>query len=103
MIEEINATELNLTGNMRTKQEFAEQKIRLPDHAIAHLLGISVSEYQHLSHKPLKASKDSKGNIIEFYMQISSNNDPEVMAKISPDLGNIVWFERDVVENSCTK
>ncbi|WP_118951608.1 hypothetical protein [Taibaiella helva] len=103
MIEETNTTQLNLTRSMRTKQEFAEQKIRLPDHALAHLLGLSLSEYKHLSHKPLKASKDSRGNIIEFYMQISNNNNPEVMAKIGLDLNNIVWFERDEVESCYTK
>ena len=86
---------------MLTRQESAEQKIRLPDKAMAHLLGISVAEYQHLSHKPLQASKDAKGNIIEFFMQISNNNVPEVMAKISPGIGNIVWFDRHEVEN-CT-
>jgi hypothetical protein len=84
---------------MHIKNEIAEHKTRLTEQAIARLLGISLPEYRHLSHKPLKAAKDLKGNIVEFYMQISNNNEPEVISKINPSVGNIVWFTRQQVES----
>lgn len=84
---------------MNIRREIAEDKIRLPEQALAKLLGISLAAYRRLSHKPLKASKDLKGNIVEFYMQISNNNDPLVIAKINPSVGNIVWFTRQQVED----
>lgn len=83
---------------MNIRHEVAEDKIRLPEQALAKLLGISLAEYRKLSHKPLKASKDMKGNIVEFYMQISNNNEQSVIAKINPSVGNIAWFTRQQVE-----
>lgn len=83
---------------MHNKNEVAEHKLRLPEQALAKLLGISLPEYRKLSHKPLKPSIDLKGNIVEFYMQISNNNEQDVLTKINPSIGNIVWFSRQEVE-----
>lgn len=69
--------------------EFRKQ---LTKEAIAGLLKIPVTEYHHLSHKPLQAFCDLKGKVIEFYIHISSNNHPQILNKLQLDKRNFVCF-----------
>lgn len=82
---------------MIMSHEVPEQHIRLPDKAIAALLGISLDEYLALSHKPLQEFRDMSGRIIEFYMHVSPNNDQKVLNKLKIDHSNFVRFRPEEV------
>lgn len=71
---------------------------KLSDESIVKILGITLEEYKTLSHKPLKAFLDLRGNIREYYMQISTNNNPEVLKKLSIDKRNLVRFRPEDVK-----
>ncbi len=70
---------------------------KLSDESIVKILGITLEEYKALSHKPLKTFLDLQGNIREYYIQVSTNNDPEVLKKLSMDKRNLVRFKPEDV------
>lgn len=74
-----------------------DYKVRLTDKAIARLLGITMDEYHILSHRPIEANTDIKGEITEFYIHISSNNTPELLSKLNCDASNFVRFKPEEV------
>lgn len=74
-----------------------EQNIRLPDSAIAQLLGLSLNEYHKLSHMPLEDFRDIEGRIISFSMHISPNNDQDLLQKLNLDRSNFVRFKAEEV------
>lgn len=74
-----------------------EQNIRLPDSAIARLLGLSLDEYHKLSHKPMEDFRDSEGKVIAFQMHISPNNDQNILDKLNLDHSNFVRFKAEEV------
>ena len=82
---------------MKRTEEIPEFRIRLPDMAIATLLGLSLAEYLLLSHKPIDAFTDINGNVTEFYIQVSPNNDPEILEKLSLDKSGFVRFAPEEV------
>jgi hypothetical protein len=82
---------------MNRIEEVPEFRIRLPDKAIATLLGLTLAEYLLLSHKPIEAFTDINGNVTEFYIQISPNNAPEILDKLSLDKNGFVRFSPDEV------
>ncbi|WP_118974620.1 hypothetical protein [Taibaiella koreensis] len=77
---------------MEKRIEVPEFRVRLPDHAIAQLLGISLSDYQVLSHRPIEAYRDVNGEIVEFYIHVSSNNSPRLLDQLNMDHSNFVRF-----------
>ena len=82
---------------MYTARSVPEQQIRLPDSAIAQLLGLSLGEYHKLIHKPMEDFKDLEGRIVAFFMHISPNNDKEILAKLKLDRSNFVRFNAEEV------
>jgi hypothetical protein len=74
-----------------------EFKLRLTDYALAELLGLSLDEFHDLSHKPIDANTDAMGKIVEFYIHVSSNNSPHLLAKLRLDKNNFVRFRPDEV------
>lgn len=74
-----------------------EQNIRLPDSAIAQLLGLSLTEYHKLSHKPMEDFRDVEGRVIAFHMHISPNNDKDILDKLKLDHSNFVRFKAEDV------
>lgn len=82
---------------MERKEEVPEFRIRLPDQVIAGLLGLTLTEYLLLSHKPIEAFTDLNGNITEFYIHVSANNSPDVLKKLKLDKSNFVRFRPEEV------
>lgn len=82
---------------MERENTVPEFRIRLPDKAIAALLGLSLTEYLLLSHRPIEAFTDINGNIIEFYIHVSSNNNPGILQKLNMDKSNFVRFAPEEV------
>ncbi|PSK94619.1 hypothetical protein [Taibaiella chishuiensis] len=82
---------------MQSVKPVPEQQIRLPDSAIAQLLGLSLGEYHKLSHRPMEDFKDIEGRVIAFFMHISPNNDKDILAKLKLDHSNFVRFKAEEV------
>lgn len=82
---------------MQSVKPVPEQQIRLPDSAIAQLLGLSLGEYHKLSHRPMEDFKDMEGRVIAFFMHISPNNDKDILAKLKLDHSNFVRFKAEEV------
>ncbi len=82
---------------MEREMSIPEYRVRLPDIEIARLLGISITDYVNLSHRPLEAFTDTQGNVIEFYIHVSSNNDPRLLSKLNLDKSNFVRFKPEEV------
>ncbi|WP_118952746.1 hypothetical protein [Taibaiella helva] len=82
---------------MEKRTEVPEYRVRLPDHAIARLLGITLSDYQLLSHRPIEAYRDIHGKIVEFYIHVSSNNSPRLLDQLNMDRSNFVRFTPEKV------
>jgi len=78
-------------------QVIPEYRIRLTDASIATLLGISVEEFHSLNHRPIEAYEDENGNIMEFYILVSSNNDPDLLSKLNSDSSNFIRFKPEDV------
>jgi hypothetical protein len=78
---------------MKRDEKVPEFRIRLPDKAIASLLGLTLSEYLLLSHKPIEAFTDINGEVTEFYIQVSPNNDPDILEKLPLDKSGFVRFK----------
>jgi hypothetical protein len=57
----------------------------LTDEAIAKLLGITLEEYQTLTHRPLEALVDDQGNVTAFCMRFSTNNNERLLSKLNID------------------
>lgn len=74
-----------------------EHRIRLTDASIAGLLGISVEELHSLKHTPIEAYEDENGKITEFYILVSSNNNPILLSKLNMDKSNFIRFNPDDV------
>lgn len=85
---------------MEKLAEVPEYRIRLPESAIANLMGLALTEYLALSHKPLEAFKDITGKIVEFYIHVSSNNDPKILDKLNLDSSNFVRFKPEMIYGS---
>lgn len=71
--------------------------IRLPDKTIAALLGISLTDYLLLVHRPLEAYTDEQGQVTEFYMHISSGNSQRILDKLNLDKSNFVRFSPEEI------
>lgn len=84
-------------NQMCPEKPIPEQHIRLPDSAIAQLLGLSLTEYHKLSHRPMEDFRDIEGRIIAFSMHISPNNDRDILAKLNLDRSNFVRFKAEEV------
>lgn len=82
---------------MERETNIPEYRVRLTDNQIAKLLGISISEYTKLSHLPLQAFTDLEGNVTEFYIHVSTNNDPELLSKLNLDKNNFVRFKPEEI------
>lgn len=82
---------------MGPERTVPEQNIRLPDSAIAQLLGLSLDEYHKLNHKPMEDTRDKEGKIIAFHMHISPNNDKNILDKLNLDHSNFVRFKAEEV------
>ena len=74
-----------------------DYRAKLNEKAMAKLLGITVAEYQSLSHKPIEAYTDISGNITEFYIHVSTNNDPGLLSKLHRDESNFIRFKPEEV------
>jgi hypothetical protein len=74
-----------------------EFKLRLTDFAIARLLGLSIEDFHRLNHRPIEANTDADGKIVEFYIQISTNNSSTLLSKLRLDKNNFVRFKPDEV------
>jgi len=70
---------------------------RIPDHAIAKLLGLSLEEYHNLNHLPLEAETDSTGEVIGFKMRVSSGNSQNLLSKLNVDKNFIVKLRPEQV------
>jgi hypothetical protein len=86
---------------MYIEREISEEKNRLwlTNKAMAALLGLSLTEYHTLSHRPLEALGDMNGNVLEFYIHISPNNKPHILNKLKIDRNNFVRFTPEEVYN----
>lgn len=84
---------------MYTERGTPEQMIRLSDKAMAALLGLSHSEYLSLSHRPIEMLEDINGNVLEFYIHISPNNEQHILNKLKIDRNNFVRFTPEEVYN----
>jgi hypothetical protein len=82
---------------MQLKPDVSEYRARLTDFAIAKLLGISLEEYGKLSHLPIDITKDIRGTIREFHIRISTNNPPELLAKLDLDSEGYVRLKPEKV------
>ena len=84
---------------MHTEGEISEQKkqVWLSDSAMATLLGLSLNEYLKLSHRPIEALEDINGNVLEFYIHVSPNNEPGILGKLKIDRSNFVRFTPEEV------
>jgi hypothetical protein len=89
---------------MYVERGISEQKnqLRLSDKAMAALLGLSLSEYLILSHRPLEAFEDINGNVLEFYIHVSPNNEAHILNKLKIDRNNFVRFTPEEIYNCCT-
>lgn len=74
---------------------------RIPDSAIAKLLGLSLEEYHKLSHLPIEPEEGPNGEIIAFHMRISSGNNPSLLSKLRLDKNHVVKFKPDEVFKVC--
>jgi hypothetical protein len=70
---------------------------RLPDSSIAQLLGITLEEYHGLSHLPIEADTDINGEIVGFYMRVSSNNNARLLSKLNHDKNYVVRLNPEQV------
>jgi hypothetical protein len=84
---------------MYLERKIREQEIRLPDKAMAALLGLSPGEYQSLSHRPLETLEDIHGNVLEYHIHISPNNEPHILNKLRVDRNNIVKLKPEEVHS----
>lgn len=84
---------------MYAEREISGQKnqVWLSDRAMAGLLGLSLNEYLTLSHRPIEALEDINGNVLEFYIHVSPNNEPDVLGKLKIDRNNFVRFTPEEV------
>jgi hypothetical protein len=58
---------------------------------------LSLSEYHTLSHRPLEMLEDIHGNVLEFYIHVSDNNEPHILNKLKIDRNNFVRFTPEEV------
>jgi hypothetical protein len=84
---------------MYLERKTREQEIRLPDKAMAALLGLSLGEYQTLSHRPLEILEDIHGNVLEYHIHISPNNEPHILNKLKVDRNNIIRLKPEEVHS----
>jgi hypothetical protein len=82
---------------MDIKDGIREHEIRLSDKAMADLLGLSHNEYLTLSHRPIEMLEDINGNVLEFYIHISPNNEPHILDKLNIDRNNFVRLKPEEV------
>jgi hypothetical protein len=78
--------------------EHAGFRRRTPDRRIAKLLGLSIKEYLHLSHSGLREITNSSNKVIQYYLEVSPNNQPEVLRKLKLNKNNIIYFDPEKVE-----
>jgi hypothetical protein len=83
--------------HMNTATPIPEFKLRLTDFAIARLLGLSINDFHALSHRPIEAETNASGKIVEFYIQVSSNNSPRLLSQLQLDKNNYVRFKPEEV------
>jgi hypothetical protein len=88
---------------MRTQEKPAEYRSRLPDWLIARLLGLGLKEYLNLAHRGLQEFKDLNGNVVEYYIHISSNNDPAVLGRLNIDRSNFARFRPEQINEIISK
>lgn len=84
---------------MYLERKIREHEIRLPDKAMAALLGLSLSEYHSLSHRPMETLEDIHGNVLEYYIHISPNNEPYILNKLRIDRNNMVKLKPEEVHS----
>jgi hypothetical protein len=82
---------------MESIKQVSEHQVRLTDQSIASLLGISLEEYLSLSHKPIQAYTDINGEVTEFYIHVSTNNNPRILSKLNLDKSNFIRFKPEEV------
>lgn len=70
----------------------------IPDWKLAGLLGLSIREYDELSHRGLKELTDVHGEIKEYYIYISAENSLEILNKLNLDRYSYVRFRPEQVQ-----
>jgi hypothetical protein len=77
--------------------EVPDGKRRLTEASIAQLLGLAMTDYLQLIHRPIQASTDEEGVVTEFYIHVSSGNNPRLLDKLDLDKSNFARFEPEKV------
>jgi len=62
------------------------------DKLLARLLKIPINDFRMLKHGPLLEHQSEQGAILGYFMHISPENAPQLLAKIALGQTNFLWF-----------
>lgn len=65
------------------------------DQIIASMLGITLNEYNELSHGGLKEVRDMNGKILYYYMEVSPLNPESILRKLNMSKSRIIFLPPD--------
>lgn len=80
------------------EKQFKIVRRNTQDERIAHLMGLSLEEYNQLSHSGIREIRDLKGEVLYYYTIVSPLNPESILAKIKMDRKRMVHFPPDVID-----